>query len=1464
LRCVSCEHENPAVAKFCQECGQSLRTRCSSCGTELPPQVKFCHECGQKTSAAEAPQPTAPTRQDPARLASGRYELRRFVGEGTTKRVHLAYDERLAREVAVALIKTDGLDESKRLRVQREAQAMASLGDHPNIVTVHDIAEEDGHLFIVSQFMPGGDLESRLQSAGSEEGKTRRLPQGEAVEIGLQLSGALAHAHERGIVHRDVKPGNIWLAQDGTVKLGDFGLAVSVDRTRLTQEGMMVGTVAYMAPEQALGRAPDVRSDLYALGAVLYEMLTGKPPFLGDDAVAIISQHIHTQPVAPTWHNKEISPRLEALVTQLLEKDPERRPASAADTAKALRNATSVSAEEARPVEPDEANPLDRLSSGVFVGREDQLERLRHGVDDALSGRGGVLLLVGEPGIGKTRTSDELVTYARMRGAQAIWGLCYEGEGAPPYWPWMQIIRAYAQEQDPKQLMSQMGPGAADIADIVSEVRERLPGLPESPKLAPEQARFRLFDSIASFLKNASQEQPLVLVLDDLHWADQPSLLLLQFLAREIESSRILVLGTYRDVELGRKHPLEQTLAELARMNTGDRVLLRGLSDADVARFVELSAGRTPPPALVEAVYRETEGNPFFVHEVVRLLQSDGRLENPEKVASWSVEIPQGVRQVVGRRLDGLDEDCNRILTVASIIGREFDARILADAAELSEDRTLELLETAEDARIIGEMERAPGRYRFSHALIRETLYDEVRTTRRVRLHRRIGEVLEERHREHPEQHLAELAYHFCEAAPGGDLDKAIAYAQRAARRAIQSLAFEEGADHLERALSALEAADTPDRQLRCELLLERGDALYACNRSAESLAAAQEGMEEARALGSPLHLALAAISRFREIVANDPERRSAIENTLEVIGDEYPMLRGRLLVRLANALIWEGEIEAGRERSREAWELLQNADDMKAVAEGASSYQTVVLGPHDLEGRLTLARENLRRAEAAGDVEAIAQIRAGMGFAAFARSDFGSYYENAEQLLELSLKHRLYHAAFAVRFQALGALHSGDLDESRRLIWESKNVAERFAMSWSQEVFLAQIFHKRRIEGRVAETVDVLKAGIAGQPNTVMVWRGNLAAAYADLGDVAGARELLETAFAEDVQTTSTVNRGIDELSMWSDACVTAEDTRIGARIYEELLPHASLSLQVTSCFPAGTAARALGNLAALLGRHGDAERHFEAGIEIERGTGADGWLPRTQCDYARMLLQRGASGDGPRALRLLDEAMETAGRLGLKGWLDRCIETKLAAQGVDSGSTSATGTIDAVVSSIGRRSLDLRHHAADDGTITLLFSDIVDFTPMTERLGDLRAREVVRYHNRIVREQTEAVNGSVVEMQGDAFFLTFQTPAQGLRCAIGIQRALATYNDRADDPVRVRIGLHTGEALRDQERFFGISVILGARICAQGTGEQILVSDAMHAALGETAEFAFDGGRTCTLKGISEPRVLYEARWR
>jgi tetratricopeptide (TPR) repeat protein len=428
-------------------------------------------------------------------------------------------------------------------------------------------------------------------------------------------------------------------------------------------------------------------------------------------------------------------------------------------------------------------------------------------LEDALSGRGQLVMLAGEPGIGKTRLAQEVASRATVLGFRVLWGWCYEAEGAPPHWPWVQPIRSYLQQRDPEQLRSEMGPGAADIAEVIPELRGKLPDLKPPPALEPEQARFRLFDSITTFLKNAAQSQPLMLVLDDLHWADQSSLLLLQFLARQLGGSRLLVVGCYRDVELSRQHPLSEALAQLTREPVFQRKPLRGLSQEDTGRFIEAIGGIQLPQRLGETIYAHTEGNPFFMTEVVRLLAERGELATGEiggPQGMQGIRIPEGVREVIGQRLNRLSEQCNQTLTTASIIGREFDFKLLkALSSGVTDDQLLQVVDEALSAHLIEELPGAGERYQFTHALIQQTLVEELSTSRRVRLHARIGETLEEMYGADAEAHAAELAHHFAEAESVLGTEKLVKYSLLAGEKALATYAWEEAQAHFQRGLSA-------------------------------------------------------------------------------------------------------------------------------------------------------------------------------------------------------------------------------------------------------------------------------------------------------------------------------------------------------------------------------------------------------------------------------------------------------------------------------------------------------------------------------------------------------------------------------------------------------------------------------------------------------------------------------------
>src|SRR5947208_7542106 len=464
--------------------------------------------------------------------------------------------------------------------------------------------------------------------------------------------------------------------------------------------------------------------------------------------------------------------------------------------------------------------PPHQRTESVFVGRQYELVELRAGLEDAVGGRGRSFLVVGEAGIGKTRLVEELAREAAERGHLVLWGRCWEGEGAPPYWPWIQVIRTYLRIARSDGLPRVAGgAGAPYLAQLVPELGGvQSPG----PSVPPqsEHARFYLFDAVVTFLQSRPDHIPLVLVFDDLQWADTPSLLLLQFLVHELRDTAMLVVATYREIEARQNPHVADILGALAR--DGRHLPLRGFGEEEVALFIEGKTGRSASAALVRAVHRETEGNPFFVDEIVHLLVG-GAPERWDATVARRLPVPQGVREAIRRRLAPLPAPCRDALTLASVVGREFGLGALQRALGLAADELLEMLAPALQREILVRDRGTAGRYRFAHALIRETIYEELGAAERATLHMRIGEALEGLHQTDPTSPLTALAHHFLEAVPAGGAEKAITYSTRAARHAEASLAYEDAAVLFEHALDVLGEAHPADAPMRCELLLARG-----------------------------------------------------------------------------------------------------------------------------------------------------------------------------------------------------------------------------------------------------------------------------------------------------------------------------------------------------------------------------------------------------------------------------------------------------------------------------------------------------------------------------------------------------------------------------------------------------------------------------------------------------------------
>ena len=837
-------------------------------------------------AAAQAPAPKPdPAPALPTSFVNGRYVVKRLLGEGGKKIVYETTDTVLERDVAYAEIKLDGLDEVGRQRVKREAQTMARLGSHPNIVPVHDLGEENGKPYMVTELMKGGDVEALIANAPDH-----RLPLERVLEIMIQVCRGLEYAHSKDTVHRDLKPGNVWLTADGVAKIGDFGLAVTLDQVRLTQQGMMVGTVSYMPPEQAMGGQPIPRSDLYSFGAMFFELAIGRPPFIGGDSIGIISQHVNTPPVSPSWYRPDLPQPLERLILWLLEKDPNKRPASAKEVLSYLESidlspltlgegkgegsAEAAAVGAPRPVGAPTDSPVYRRA---FVGREADVRQLQNAFDNALSGNGSMMMVVGEPGIGKTAICEQVATYASIRGGVTLIGHSYEeGSLSLPYLAFVEAMRTYVLAKPPEALKEELGTGAGDVARIVSEIRERVHVEPR-PSGDPEDDRWRLLQAVTSFLRTASSTKPILLVLEDLHWADRGTLDLLTHLARNLQGARLLVIGTYRDVEVDRAHPLSAALAELRRDGEYGRVLLRGLTIDEVHRMIMSVGGLESSWSFAEAVHRQTEGNPLFIQELLRnfveeglVTREGGRWRNTGNMP-LEMSIPEGLRDVIGRRLSRLGPEANRLLSIAAVIGRDFALETLHSVAALPEEEVLAGLEEALKVGVVEDQSRAGSvRFRFTHAFFRQTLYEEMFTPRRLRLHQQVARALEQQYANRLEEHAAEMAEHFAQSSDPNDLTKAVEYSEMAASRAVSVYAYGEAVRHLESALQAQEVVDPTDKAKRCDLLLAlaeglmpAGEPLRVYEQVAEEALTLAEAIVDTKRASQACRTAYMALSRY-------------------------------------------------------------------------------------------------------------------------------------------------------------------------------------------------------------------------------------------------------------------------------------------------------------------------------------------------------------------------------------------------------------------------------------------------------------------------------------------------------------------------------------------------------------------------------------------------------------------------
>ncbi len=837
------------------------------------------------------------------------YAILRKIGQGGMGRVYAAEDTRLGRPVAIKLLPDEAAQcDRARQRLLLEARS-ASILNHPNIVTIHSIEEQDGVVFIVMEYVEGETLRDAFQRGP--------LPFPRLLELGVQLADALAAAHAAGIIHRDIKPDNILMGARGQIKVLDFGLAKPVEtalrtggmeaetRLILTGAGTVVGTPYYMSPEQTRAETLDARSDIFSLGSLLYEAATGRLAFGGASMLAVMHAIAAAEPPPPSSLRPELPVEFDLIVERALAKDRERRYASSAELAEALRVLGGTSGVVGRISGELPAAPAFDAGRAAPVGRAAELDKLSGLLRRTAEGSGRVVFVTGEPGIGKSALVGEFLRRSRREHPDLVIsrGRCIEQYGTgEAYLPFLEAVGALLtgpQRERIVALLRTYAPTwclqfpAAFVSSVAWEKVQQ-----ETASATKE----RMLREMGDLLAALAALSPVALVLEDLHWADPSSVDLLRHLSHRVTDQRLLIIGTHRpgDIEVS-DHPLRSYKLEMEANSLCDEIALESLAPPAVARYLDTRFAPNDFPAeLAALIHAKTEGHPLFVTSLSQFLVERGDITEAgggwtlvRPLAEMSLEAPENVRSMIRKKLETLGEEDRRALQYASVEGEEFLSTVLAallgtDDLELEErlaqvERTYRLIET------VGEEELPDGslatRYRFAHALYQNVLYGDLVGKRRRLLHRQAGERLERHYGQQSTRIAAQLASHF---ERGHDHPRAVEYLSRAGDNAAGLFAGAEAADNYGRAIELAKKlpAEESTRPL-ISLYQKRGRARQALGRFGEAVDDFTEMLDEARRTGSPeqesaalnaLSMTLFYSHRLDEITARADEILRAAE----------------------------------------------------------------------------------------------------------------------------------------------------------------------------------------------------------------------------------------------------------------------------------------------------------------------------------------------------------------------------------------------------------------------------------------------------------------------------------------------------------------------------------------------------------------------------------------------------------
>jgi serine/threonine protein kinase len=1199
-------------------------------------------------------------------ILDGKYRLECQLAEGGMGVLYRAADLVTGQAVAVKVLRSDkAAREEARARFALEARAVRALR-HPHIVQVLASGEDArGTQYLVMELLEGVGLQEMLVLRKS-------VPVAEALTLLLPIASALSWAHDLGVLHRDVKPANIFLAKDESgfrvPKLLDFGMARVEGQARVTRTGHAVGTVGYMAPEQAIGREVSAQADVWSLGAVFFRCLAGAEPFDGPNEANVLLQIA----LARSRPLRSLEPSVPESVARVIERALERDQAlrytnvrtfihalvmAAAQArvalaesvdsiglpdyprwrAEALRTAQAHSRDHVAPTQLSYA----RNDSRDFIGRVEVLEHLSEGVRKAVAGRGGAALILGEAGMGKTRVMQQLAMRSRELGAQVLRGFCEEGEGAPPYWPWVQMLRSLARET------GQELDGMAPVSGLPKELRRVLEDNSSDSEQArvrhTQQERLRFFDDVVSFLERGARLRPLVLLLDDCHWADGASLALLNFLSRRVAQHPIYLLAARRtDANAeGDDAALSRALFECEQFR------LTALSEDETRELCLRTSGTFLSEHRLRAITERSGGNPLFVKELARLYAEHSL------TAETAIQLPAAIKDSIQRRLAQRSAECASMLECAAVLGATFELSSLVYVTDSPAGELLDLLDEARRAHLLVESQGARSRYRFTHALVQEVLYERLRSSRRVRIHHAAAEQLLMARGDDPEA-LPLIAHHAVRGAQLGHAGRAVDLAMSAGRQAVKQLAFEKALGWFGEALDTLELCEGIDRsERRVKILIAAGNAHYRGGQGARAREVYAKAAAIAEGSAFAELYAEAALGFAREGALHptvDVPAVRMLEQALERLAPADSGTRARILARMAFLLYGNNDPDRVEALAREAARIADTVGDARTQVAAWIALSLAIGESARIQERLLLTERMVEVARSSADVELETHARAHRVCDLLRRGEL-SACESEIQHIEAAGQ-RVGHPLFVWSGQhARAALYMvrGEFDNAESTAIAARDLGHTFMRSGVSASFGAQVFPLYRLQGRLDELKvcvehDFEMLSEVGQ-------RGYKAALSIELGDLEGAREQLKWLTADDFVRAP---RDWFRMPYWArvtELCWALDDRACAEVAYSELAPHAGQLFTIGSTACEGAIDRMLGMLSAVLGERARSAAEFERAIQLNTRLGAVPWLAVTQRAFARLLHTSDDEADHERARALEQSLAAIVVSHGLRG---------------------------------------------------------------------------------------------------------------------------------------------------------------------------------------------------------------------